>query len=120
VFQKLDKRDGARGAASAVETLKAKAGDCTEHTALTVALARAAGIPARAAGGIVLIPGPKSQAGYHAWPELWLGEWVVMDPALGELDTGPRYILLGYDEPGEARGEAKLVRLLGRAAIRMR
>lgn len=120
VFQKLDKRDGARGAASAVETLKAKAGDCTEHTALTVALARAAGIPARAAGGIVLIPGLKSQAGYHAWPELWLGEWVVMDPALGELDTGPRYIFLGYDEPGEARGEAKLVRLLGRAAIRMK
>ncbi len=120
VFQTLDKRDGARGAASAVETLKANAGDCTEHTALTVALARAAGIPARAAGGIVLIPGRKPQAGYHAWPELWLGEWVVMDPALGDLDTGPRYLLLGYDEPGEARGEAKLVRLLGRATIRMR
>ncbi|MBL8744655.1 MAG: transglutaminase domain-containing protein [Myxococcales bacterium] len=120
VFQKLDKRDGARGAASAVETLKAKAGDCTEHTALTIALARAAGIPARAAGGIVLIPGFKSQAGYHAWPELWLGDWVVMDPALGDLDTGPRYILLGYDEPGEARGEAKLVRLLGRTKIRMK
>lgn len=120
VYQKLEKRDGARGAASAVETLKANAGDCTEHTVLTIALARAAGIPARAAGGIVLIPGSKTEAGYHAWPELWVGEWVVMDPALGQLEAGPRYLFLGYDEPGEVRGEGKLVRLLGRTKLRIK
>lgn len=117
VYRNLEKRDGTRGAASAVEALKDGAGDCTEHAALTVALARAAGIPARNAGGIVLIPGRSAEAGYHAWPELWLGDWVVLDPALGNFDAGPTYIWLGYDEPGQQRGGGKLARLVGRARV---
>lgn len=116
-YRNLQKREGARGAATAVETLASGGGDCTEHTALTVALARAAGIPARAAGGVVLIPGDKAQGGYHAWPELWVGEWVAMDPALGFLDVGPGYLWLGYDEPGEPGRGGKLARLIGRTSI---
>lgn len=117
VYANLEKADGVRGAATAVETLQAKRGDCTEHTALVVALARAAGIPARAAGGIVLFQdkdGPT--AGYHAWPELWVGEWVVLDAALGAFDVSANYLFLDYDEPGEPASDAML-RLLGKTRI---
>lgn len=117
VFKNLGKADGVRGTASAVETLNAGKGDCTEHAALTVALARAAGIPARNVTGIVLVPGKKTEAGYHAWPEFWLGEWVVLDPALGTFDAGPHYIWLGYDEPGEVHGTGRMARLIGRTKI---
>lgn len=117
VNRTLAKKDGTRGAASAVETMKSGKGDCTEHTALVVALARAVGIPARNSSGVVLIPGVKVQGGYHAWPELWIGEWVVMDAALGSLDVGPSYLWLGYSEPGEPNKGAKLSRLVGRTKI---
>src|SRR5262245_29754442 len=52
---------------SAREVLRTKVGDCNEHTALYVAMARAAGIPARIAVGLVYIHGAFY---YHAWPEV--------------------------------------------------
>lgn len=120
-FESLDKKDGTRGAATAVETLAQNGGDCTEHTALTVALLRAAGIPARNTAGIVLLPGIfTADAGYHAWVEVWLGEWFVMDPALGRLHPGPHYIRLGHEEPGMDDGSAAIARLLGRTTITFR
>ncbi len=118
VFQNLGKRDGTRGAATATEALAAGHGDCTEHAALAVAMLRAAGIPARNADGIVLVPGWfTADAGYHAWPEVWLGRWVVLDPALGRLDVAAHYILFGYDEPGVANGSRAMGRLIGRTRI---
>lgn len=118
VFENLGKRDGTRGAATATEALAAGHGDCTEHAALAVALLRAAGIPARNADGIVLVPGWfTADAGYHAWPEVWLGRWVVLDPALGRLDVAAHYILFGYDEPGAISGSRSIARLIGRTRI---
>ena len=26
---------------------------------------------------------------YHAWPEVWLGEWVAVDPTLGQAPPPP-------------------------------
>jgi hypothetical protein len=54
---------------SALEVLRTKVGDCNEHTALYVAMARAAGIPARIAVGLTYIHGGFY---YHAWPEVYL------------------------------------------------
>jgi transglutaminase-like putative cysteine protease len=120
-YETLEKKDGVRGAATAVETLAQNGGDCTEHTALTVALLRAAGLPARNTAGIVLVPGFFStDAGYHAWVEVWLGEWVAMDPALGRLTPGPHYVRLGHEEPGMDDGSSALGRLLGRTTITLR
>ncbi len=56
---------------SAREVLRTKVGDCNEHTALYVAMARALGIPARIAVGLVYIHGAFY---YHAWPEVYLDE----------------------------------------------
>ena len=54
---------------SAREVLRTKVGDCNEHTVLYVAMARALGIPARIAVGLVYIHGAFY---YHAWPEVYL------------------------------------------------
>lgn len=118
VHDNLGKRDGTRGAATAVETLEAGFGDCTEHAALTVALLRAAGMPARNVSGVVLVPGFFSaDAGYHAWAEVWIGEWVAQDAALGSADVAAHYLHLGYDEPGMPSGSGGLSRMLGRTKI---
>lgn len=68
---------------SALEVLEAREGDCNEHTILFVALARAAGIPSRAAVGLVWSDA-LGAFGYHAWPEVFVGTWVPMDPTFGQ------------------------------------
>ena len=77
------KKVGTAALSNAVETLNAMEGDCTEHTVLFVALARAAGIPAREVAGVVAIEGGAGLY-YHAWPEVWVGQWVAIDPTLGQ------------------------------------
>src|SRR6185295_5347056 len=68
---------------SAREVLRTKVGDCNEHTALYVAMARALGLPARIAVGMVYVHGAFY---YHAWPEVYLdagagrGLWLPVDP----------------------------------------
>ena len=52
---------------SAREVLRTKVGDCNEHTALFVAMARSIGMPARIAVGLVFMHGAFY---YHAWPEV--------------------------------------------------
>src|SRR4030095_6812936 len=53
---------------SAREVLRTKVGDCNEHTALYVAMARSIGIPARIAVGLAYAHGAFY---YHAWPEVY-------------------------------------------------
>src|SRR5205085_6820554 len=81
---------------SAREVLRTKVGDCNEHTALYVAMARSLGIPSRIAVGLVYIHGAFY---YHAWPEVYLSEgsgskvqgsgapglWLAVDPTLIEV-----------------------------------
>ena len=62
---------------SAREVLRTRVGDCNEHTALYVALARALGIPARIAVGLVSVRGAFY---YHAWPEVYLAESRIARP----------------------------------------
>jgi len=64
------------GFATAKEIIKNRAGDCSEHTVINVALCRAAGIPARAALGIMYGQGLFA---YHMWPEVFVGRWIGLD-----------------------------------------
>lgn len=68
---------------AALDVLHQKQGDCNEHTVLFVALARAAGIPSRIAVGLVYSD-EVGGFGYHAWPEVFVGKWIPMDPTLGQ------------------------------------
>jgi transglutaminase-like putative cysteine protease len=68
-------------------------GVCQDMAQLTVALMRAAGLPARYVSGY-LHPDPKAEPGStavgqsHAWVEYWAGSWTPLDPtslaAVGE------------------------------------
>lgn len=114
VERRLSGGSGDTGAASAKQAWLEKQGDCTEHAALFVALARAAGLPARNAGGLTYLTMGEDGGmfGFHAWAEVWLGEWVPVDTTVGELGTSARYILSEYDEPGSTHGRGRASRML--------
>jgi hypothetical protein len=82
---------------SAREVLRTKVGDCNEHTALYVAMARALGIPARVAVGLVFVRGAFY---YHAWPEAYIDEgsgrglWLPVDPTLNEFPADATHVRL--------------------------
>ncbi len=96
---------------SAVQVLEARQGDCNEHTVLYVALARALGLPARTAVGLVYVNGGFF---YHAWPEVWLGEWVAVDPTFGQYPADAAHIRFVV---GGLAQQVEIVRLIGRLEI---
>jgi transglutaminase-like putative cysteine protease len=109
---------------SAVEVLRTRVGDCNEHTALYVGMARAAKIPARIAIGLVAMRGAFY---YHAWPEVFVGDakatadgntgvWIPVDPTLNQFPADVSHVRLvrgGFDR------QAAILPLLGRAKIRV-
>ena len=96
---------------SALQVLDTRSGDCNEHTVLYVALARALGLPARTAAGVVYLRG---RFYYHAWPEVWLGEWVAVDPTFGQFPADASH--LRFVVGGLAR-QVELVRLIGQLRL---
>jgi hypothetical protein len=96
---------------SAAQVLETRSGDCNEHTVLYVALARAVGLPARTAAGVVYLRG---HFYYHAWPEVWLGQWVAVDPTFGQFPADAAH--LRFVIGGLAR-QVELVRLIGRLQL---
>lgn len=67
----------------AVETLASREADCLEHSELYVAMARSLGLPARVVTGAALGDG---SFGAHAWVEVYLGQWVELDPTWGLME----------------------------------
>ncbi|MCD4849101.1 MAG: transglutaminase-like domain-containing protein [Candidatus Aegiribacteria sp.] len=97
---------------SAVDVMENLRGDCNEHTILTVALARAAGLPARICAGIVYLDG---SFGYHAWPVIWVGEWVKMDPTFGQYAADATHIILAT---GDLESQYVVNSAIGRLSVR--
>jgi hypothetical protein len=102
---------------SALEVLKTRVGDCNEHTALYVAMARSLGLPARTAVGLVYLRGAFY---YHAWAEVYLaasegrGLWLPVDPTLDQFPADATHVRLvrgGLDKQGAILG------LVGHAKI---
>jgi len=96
---------------SAVQVLESRRGDCNEHTVLYVALARSLGLPARTAAGLVHVEG---RFYYHAWPEVYLGDWVAVDPTFGQFPADASH--LRFTVGGLAR-QVELIRLIGRLQL---
>jgi transglutaminase-like putative cysteine protease len=102
---------------SAREVLRTKVGDCNEHTALYVAMARAIGIPARIAVGLVSVRGAFY---YHAWPEVYLveghgrGLWLPVDPTLNQFPADATHLRLAR---GGLDKQAAILPLIGRLKI---
>jgi transglutaminase-like putative cysteine protease len=78
---------------SALDVLKTRQGDCNEHTVLYTALARAADVPTRMAIGVVWSD-ELDGFYYHAWPEVYVGGWVPVDPTLGQPIADATHIKL--------------------------
>ena len=99
---------------SAREVLRTKVGDCNEHTALYVAMARALGIPARIAVGLVFVHGAFY---YHAWPEVYVDEgsgrglWLPVDPTLNQFPADATHVRLAR---GGLDKQTAILPLIGR------
>src|SRR3989442_1396150 len=103
---------------SAREVLRTKVGDCNEHTGLYVAMARALGIPARIAVGLVDLHGAFY---YHAWPEVYVeergrGAWMPVDPTLNQFPADVTHLRLAR---GGLERQALILPMIGRARLRV-
>jgi len=109
----LDKKPTV-GLPSALDVLRTKVGDCNEHTALYVAMARAIGIPARIAVGLAYVRGAFY---YHAWPEVYLddgdgrGLWLPVDPTFNEFPADATHVRLAR---GGLDRQTAILPLIGR------
>lgn len=66
--------------ADAAQTLATHEADCQEFSELYVAMARSLGLPSRIVSGLAYGEG---SFGGHAWVEVYVGEWVELDPTWG-------------------------------------
>jgi transglutaminase-like putative cysteine protease len=80
--------------ASASEVARNLTGDCTEHSVLTAAMCRAAGIPSRVVVGLVYVDNLNG-FGYHMWVEVLVNNrWVAIDPSFNQTTVDAVHIKL--------------------------
>jgi transglutaminase-like putative cysteine protease len=96
---------------SALDVLKQREGDCNEHTALYTALARSVGLPTRMAAGIVYM---ENGFYYHAWPEVWVGHWMPVDPTLNQFPADATHIRF---TTGNLDRQSDIIRLVGKLKV---
>lgn len=97
---------------TASEVLDLGYGDCNEHAVLYGALARASGIPTVITVGLVYF---NNAYYYHAWNASYLkGEWVFVDPVMGEFPASIGHIMLKI---GEIEEQSRLLPLVGNLEI---
>jgi len=107
---------------SALEVLRTKVGDCNEHTALYVAMARSIGIPSRIAVGLTYVRGLTGAFYYHAWPEVYIddgpnrGMWLPVDPTLNEFPADATHLRLAR---GGLDKQAAILPMIGRLKMRV-
>jgi transglutaminase-like putative cysteine protease len=87
-------------------------GVCQDIAHVTVALLRAAGLPARYVSGY-LHPNPRAEPGGtaagqgHAWVEYWAGQWSPLDPTTG-VPVAERHVVVArgrdYDDVPPLKG----------------
>ena len=97
-FNKVAKNDKRLGALSALQNQNSAV--CREFTDLFIALARAAGIPAREVDGYAYTENAKQKPIYaekdilHVWPEYYDTDkkaWIMVDPTWGSTTGGVDY-----------------------------
>lgn len=77
-----------------------RAGDCTEHAVLAVALLRSLGVPARAVVGMIYsesFEGARNVFVFHMWAEAYSGgRWVLVDATRPGENGANRYVAFAY------------------------
>ncbi len=98
---------------SALDAFQSGEGECQSHTALFAAMSRAVGIPTRMVSGLVYA----NEFGgflFHAWPEVYTGSWVAMDPSFGQNIADATHIKLTV---GGWKEQLKLLNFIGKIKI---
>lgn len=105
VFENIKKKDYSVGYASASEVARNLQGDCTEHSVLFIALARAAKVPARIVLGLAYMNDPQRGPSFvmHQWAEAYAGGWIPVDPTFGLLPADAARIVISRPVPGERK-----------------
>jgi len=99
---------------NALDVLKHREGDCTEHSLLFVGLTRALGIPAREVAGLIYVNSPKPGFYFHQWAKVWIGKWIDVDPTFNQPLVDVTHIKIGE---GDIIEQIKLIPLVGRIQI---
>ena len=99
-------------------------GDCTEFACLSVALARADGIPARRVSGYVIDRDSVLRpADFHDWAEVYLGgAWRLLDAQKGRwLEPAEQYVAFrhGRHQAPNPIGSAQRFRVQGELEVRL-
>ena len=99
VHDRLEYVPGVTGVqTSAADAARAGRGVCQDFAHLSLALLRAAGVPARYVSGY-LHPRPDAEIGdevsgeSHAWIDAWAGNWWAFDPT-NAIDVGVRHVMV--------------------------
>lgn len=79
------------GLPDALQVLSARRGDVREHVLLFTALARSLDIPTRIVTGVIVRDG---RVHHHTWTEVFLRDWVAVDPSLGQFPASAAHIRL--------------------------
>jgi len=110
VYENIEKRP-TLSFPSALEVLHRRVGDCNEHTTLYAGLARSVGLPTKIAAGLIY---QKGRFYYHAWPEVFVGRWVAIDPTLNQFPADATHIRL---VEGGLERQAELIKLMGSLSL---
>jgi len=93
-----------------LSTLNLKQGDCGELSALLVGFLRSVGIPSYVSIGLVY---EDSMFFYHAWVSAFIGEWINVDPALGQNIADATHITLTK----RLKNQIEIVKFIGSIKI---
>jgi len=120
VHRAIAKKDYSQTFATAAEVAKSHEGDCTEHAVFLAALARARGIPARVAVGLVYMESVQA-FGYHMWTELWIdGRWIPVDGTLALGGIGAAHLKIAQtslDGSGAFSAFLPVAQVVGRLRV---
>lgn len=83
--------------ATALDALRNRRGECQSHTYLFTAIARSVGIPTKIVNGLTYSEKDDGFL-YHAWPEVFVGEWRALDPTFGQNQVDASHIKLLEEE----------------------
>lgn len=105
------------GHVSASAAWRRRSGDCTEDAVVLAALARAAGIPARVANGLVYsrtrYHGAANAFLPHSWVVAWAdGRWQSFDISLAGFDASHIALSIGDGEPASIIEASRIAALL--------
>ena len=80
-----------------------------------MALARAAGLPARELSGIVCAP-EDGAFYYHQWAEVYVGKWIAVDPTFGQHRADATHIAFAR---GDLFSQARLLNVIGSIGLKI-